>query len=476
MKVKKAYGIAIVSVAIMLGHVSMVGAVAAPDSIVVKANGDPCAGDDYGWNDGANPSVCYTSNSCVTLTLVETQFTYTGWVTYPPPADQGWVSCTTYSTYDGIYESSGTPATAWRYRKRIQNYSANTTGTCGPTDEDNDTYMSPCQDCDDNNASLHQWNETQTECAVVDADGDGINDDIDPLPEDDSLFTWKKSCFVKSADGVCRGWVYEVENVQGEKTYMTVGMDIEDCESYSSGRCYLSIGGTSEYGDSTNWADQFETENVEAAFNSDYSEVEANALNDPIAGAVGAPSYEEPQDLGDGQGSETGDSDSVLLKKIADNTATGTGNMQGLMDGLVGVQNGIVDGNKLLGGISKKLEAPTGNFGTGTGDADTAQDQIDQLLGETGYQGEDIPEEYRQKKDIEEAYGEIGASEGLQGVKDTIESIGVETSGADCSMEFSYNGQQVEMGFCDWTSEFELIGNLFLSFMGLWTAIYIFGK
>lgn len=118
---------------------------------------------------------------CLIFTVSQIRLHYSTFSTAIPgeQPESYWVSCFEYREYDGeYYDQSGNRK--WYYNKINFTYDDDEEN-CDDGDNDGDTYLF-CQDCDDNDPEVWQFNADGTGCLVTDIDGDGIDDVVDPLP------------------------------------------------------------------------------------------------------------------------------------------------------------------------------------------------------------------------------------------------------------------------------------------------------
>ena len=306
-----------------------------------------------------------------------------------------------------------------------------------------------------------------------DSDGDGINDDNDPFPNDDRPFTWKVLMQCDDAQGNPVGWKVEVDNGDGPQV-MEIG-SINDCQGDATIYPYDQDPKTQdEWGDiawegDMNLAGQDETPYYgydSPAWDSSYD----GTPEQPVPG------------LEYGNPAEPGDSDSTLLEKIVDNTHAQAKNQQKIADQLKAQNERATEGreadqdrNTKLEEINDQLEKIEDQM---EGDATIADDGTAQV--QSAYDSAynelqtpmEVPQEYQEKTDIET---EVDTRISGSGVLDMITGVGIQASGT-CSMETTIYGRQISLTVCNYADELQAWGVILMAMTGLTSILVVFKR
>lgn len=329
---------------------------------------------------------------------------------------------------------------------------------------------------------------------LKDSDGDGIYDSIDPLPNDAGGFTWQKACYVFDAAGGCHGYIYKIEDQYGKISYVYAGEGVTACKESSGGQCYMAV--NPEYGavgSEDNWSAEWTGHDVDEDLDFEASQgaITETASGDSTTGGVTIGTYADGAATDGGVGAADGDSDSVLIGKAVNNTQAIAANQQLVVDGLADVANKMETSNRLLSGISSNGGASADDIGQAVADAlaedvaavdghlsdgssdDAYGSAVDKINGDIS--DDDIPEEYKAKRDIGAEIGDIVSSSGLDQIGEKITGTQVTASG-DCEITATVYGHEISLSMCSQASTLAAIGSLMQAVCGLVCILYIFSK
>lgn len=322
-------------------------------------------------------------------------------------------------------------------------------------------------------------------CASSDGDGDGIPDQYDMFDElFDQPFKYQL-IGVYYTPGTHDAVAYKINNLNDGQTYI---IGNEEGGEYVP---FVYIGGKPTH-DSSKLVEMFgvpdpESEKVISKY--DYS-----SYGIPDSTATGPASHKlEPDDSSDkvtytpSSTAESGDNDSDLLTKIANNTNAGAANQKALGDLLTGLgkQNETIIGKIPTGGdigneVGAKMRTVLNEWTEGQAvDGSAALTSLDSAIAELGVTG-DLPE-----GTMEALESEVTTQEGvLGGLLDDYQdffsgyesSITVDTSGSQCSFSYEIMGHTQSLDMCGFSQFFSIIGAFMLGCSYIKSFFIIFGR
>jgi hypothetical protein len=324
-----------------------------------------------------------------------------------------------------------------------------------------------------------------------DGDEDGLNDNYDPYPDDDTPFTWSREQEVRDETGKLRAvWI---KTDRGDSFWIGDRAYAEACyagENSCQTRMFINIGGPQFPYDPSELAAYFEGEEV------DDIETEDGGQWGPVNPVDNGTIEGEATGMtpGEQSDSETGD---TALRKIIDNTGATADNTSRLGDYIVGVQSkldGVVAG---LGKVAEGIDGLTGGSGgsVGEGVSEGLGDYFEGVDDETSDEQGDItafdPEVEIDGSNFEEGDAVVPKATGDNAITgllnwflannpllDLADMVGINTSGAVCSIDESIFIGSVEipisLSLCEYEDQIENLGFILLGFAGLLGALKFF--
>jgi hypothetical protein len=312
--------------------------VAAVNDIIEVRSTDPCM--QYGsraeeWrSEGTCNDTYYADYECISLrqTGEETQ-----WLSDSGYAGDKWYTCNQYRRWTGATKNT-CPGAYCSYEMVIESWvlENNSNGNCGGIDADGDGHYEPCDDC-------YPDDDTRWGSCLVDSDGDGIPDDVDPFPDNPQEFSWRLVGEWLNSDGNVVARVYECVGDDGSIGYLQVGEYDAESDQYWS-MLNQPIKTYQKYLDEI------------------VGKPDANIITKP-----GPISDDERVSSDDKKGSakpdtETGkdsfgsSDDSENIAKTTDNTAKTVNNTGKIVDGVYSLDQKLASTNKYLDAIARNTQ------------------------------------------------------------------------------------------------------------------------
>lgn len=310
-----------------------------------------------------------------------------------------------------------------------------------------------------------------------DADGDGIPDNIDPYPNDNTAFNWRVKGGVKDEAGAWRQMVIETD--RGDTFIMEDGTWMNGYRSGSNqGRSVINVcTGDCYTEDSSDYAALFQ-ENTNLA-QVDNTGTKTSELKD------GERVVNPESGVSQGQKSATGDDEAVLLGKIADNTAAGLNNDQTASNQLKGIAQGIEGVREAVenikpgggGGGTSSTDVQSGVAGAMSSRDSAQQTQAlsdnaesisaingAEFTGPAEFTTEDVPEKETLTSTLNDwvSSGPLGSF---------LSGTHIELNGADCHYSFNLPiwsglGTVIDFDFCQCAGPLSTAGVFLLALTG----------
>jgi hypothetical protein len=311
-----------------------------------------------------------------------------------------------------------------------------------------------------------------------DTDNDGIDDRIDPFPEEDIPFTWKRTNYCTDSSDEIVWFQVRAETLDGsDYTYMGFGDD-SSCVNH-----FVDL--------STPWRDgdllpNFFGSGGEYASFSDEDATYSSGTDKQIEGFTpGEGTGFTTGDDGSGNSTDSERLDSIVgnTKAIADNIAREGDYLKAIGDQLASMDSQIADLRQISGGSSA-----VGSGGDNTdvisemqsqeSAAETeADNQSGSLTGEGtdagDYDGTYTSEDAEEEDTLTNRFTSLFADNPLT---TWINGTYIETTGSECSFEISLMGQTMELDFCAYEWVFTFIGNVLYGLSGLKSLFILLGK
>lgn len=303
---------------------------------------------------------------------------------------------------------------------------------------------------------------------VTDTDGDGIDDDIDPYPDDPDPFVYQLMGYQK--DG------------QGNVSFLCIKTHLGDTFCYGDydpdGEIYISA--DHAYHDSTDLGGT--TGESELA--------EETSLYDDYVVPI------EPMDTETFEGGtdNTGNSvDTDYLEDIVSNTKDALKNQESIGTYLKGISDDIKKSNQIAldsgtqniqVNVENDTQAPTAveiadeiradqEARDAIGEAETT-DALDAIgSGNETYEGEFTESEIPDENLIGDIYDNFMQS---NPVSTYIEGTSIDTSGAACSFTGNYNGHDLVFSICNFEPQVDLMGGILLALAGISSLLIVFRR
>jgi len=308
-----------------------------------------------------------------------------------------------------------------------------------------------------------------------DQDEDGLSDGIDPWPDDDQSFVWKRFAYCRNASDEIVAFTIRAQRADGESIFKTYG-DPDSCTQADE----LDLFSSTHNGSAL--ASYFETGGEYASFDAD---------DEPFEGLT----LEYGPGTGDGFASGSDDSgnstDSERLSDIVNNTKSSADNVARLGDYLQGIGESIEGLNETITGSSGGVPVVGGSSEGGIS-SDDIETGVDSAIQDAEGRADDelsdglsgLPGSYDFSDEgtitgQEDEFGAMntkigdadsnGVSDGIDSIRnsigsnnlvDALQNSGVQLSGAECllTMDTVIFGD-VDLNFCQWASAFDTIGN-----------------
>jgi len=312
-----------------------------------------------------------------------------------------------------------------------------------------------------------------------DSDGDGLPDSLDPFPDDARYFQYREVGFYTDENGLVTERVYEFKDADGNTKYMSVGESGEGDE--------INIVPFSDFSDGQNFIDTFGDGSQSYEDDNPVSSDSTDGYIDPD----NLNSNEDNQVLDDGNDSTGNTTELDHLSDIVDNTKKTMDNQQVISDQLTDISNKIGQGNELLSGIGA---------GQGESNSPSAEEIAEEIVGDapgdispdtselageltdaaTAFGTEnslltDAPEEYREKTDISEKITELTEDPTVTGLRAILTGTEVTVSGSPC-VNWTYNGESIQMCVDQYDSALHTFGALLLSLVGVHALLIVFRR
>lgn len=320
-----------------------------------------------------------------------------------------------------------------------------------------------------------------TESDLTDTDGDGIPDDYDAYPEDDSDYQYRIMTNYYDADGNLVGQIIVTSN--GD--YILLGdLTTDQIEQGLADGTY-----TADYVNSGIWIDSGELS--DDSVSGTYAGGGSTQISTQDAHDIGTQSIGSDVSTGSGttttgDSSSDGDSDSDLLEKIVNNTAAITSNQEALSQSEILQSELIANGNLIQSSQLTTLEQINNQL---EDQADLADEQAETAeTGRTSFDNVDVSTYYNTTKydgtltegTDYDAPTDLADESWFTSfftsnpIKTAFESSGFELTDSDCSMTLTIPGMgDHELSLCEFSDEFSTAGNLLLSLTSLSALIII---
>jgi len=347
---------------------------------------------------------------------------------------------------------------------------------------------------------------TQAECSICpedgyyypDEDGDGIPDEFDPYPNDDSELAWEPDIIYRDPDtGEIEGMLAGFED--GHKELVGTEDFMEDVDNGNLGDYdeQLQIWSESYGHDSQDWLDFIDdlsgSEIAGASTYDDYAEQSANSGGSFNQVDI---SDDYTEGSGDSGGSET---DNQALQAIKTNTSRIAGNQEGQSTDLRRIAEATekMAQNQILGhqdvNVDVDLDTPTaaqiasaidseidGNTSAENTSVESTESSEESSLNaldfetEIGSDDEYLESEVEDKKDMETELDSINSDDDIA---DLIDGMDLELTEPVCKIdvEMTILGKPttIEIGICEWEDELNDFGTILLSVVTLGSIIMI---
>lgn len=313
----------------------------------------------------------------------------------------------------------------------------------------------------------HYWvySPAESDICTPDTDGDGISDANDKYPNDPNPYLIRLVGEYKDDQGnvVCQVWETDRDDY-----YLTGTLpDNPETADFT-----LKLG--------TAW----QTPNDQPLSDSDFPGMPTTDV--PTTGGGAGTGSDPAPGMPTGDPSGTGDSDSDLTRKIADNTSKtveGLGKLSGyaksLDDAIAGMGRNVAIGNQTLKDIEDKIGGLGGGVvvsGDGDGDEEEASTGLSDFnntdvgnhYNSDNYNGTLTPgTDYVEVEDLKDLswFSDFFSDNPL---KTALNSSGFDLSSSVCALSFTIDGMGTHtLSLCEFESGFIAAGNLLLSFTSL---------
>lgn len=311
-------------------------------------------------------------------------------------------------------------------------------------------------------SDLHYW------CPSEDTDGDGLKDECDPFPNNAEPFNWKTVVRYKNSSGDVVGVLLKTDG----NNYIAYG----DTSNTGINNKELNI--------SSAWKDFNEFKTVYGNCNLD--KTEAQKPEELVE--VKKPDH---TDMNSGEQSASGDSDSELVRKTADNTKKGNDIANKTNEHLVGLRRDMQDLKEGIANINNEdlIEYFDGQKGPINTEFGKVGDIDAQVAAATDAKETEYNSKYQDFINANETGADGYTSKGRElkslfnnffnsgnPLKSAVNNSGIQTSGAKCSDSFQMYGKTISFSFCNYATYLQTLGQLLIALAYLRSLFWILGR
>jgi hypothetical protein len=294
-----------------------------------------------------------------------------------------------------------------------------------------------------------------------DPDGDGLENDIDPWPDDDGNFYYRQLFKTVDENGNVTGTMYEFKNEDGEIVNKFIGdYDSETDSLVIQNGVWLT---------EQQFAENFGT----AEF--------STGPDNPVDGGVSANnllSEEETPTLETGSDSTGNSTDTEHLQDVVDNTNKIVANQATLAEILTGISNKVGAGNEINSTYISNLGSdPDGESGGGLEKADLDESIQDMLGDSSGTTIEEPETPELDPSELTDAYDDVHQEIVDSQLGHYYDDIGFDIStNSVLSIPNIFDASKTEtIDFSQWQNFFNLVGNLLLASVSITVSLWVLG-